>query len=109
MKNFVQPGDTITIPATATVPSGRGVLVGALFGINSNAVVSGDNMVLKRHGVFDHAKATGAVTVGQKLYWDDTNKVFTTTVGTNTLQGVAVQAAASGDATVRIALNGASF
>ena len=106
MKNFVQPGDNITLVASGTVASGRGVLVGALFGINSNAVVSGDAMVLETQGVFDHAKAAGGVTVGQKLYWDDTNKVFTTTASTHTLQGVAIQAAASGDATVRIRLNG---
>lgn len=109
MKNFVQPGDNITLVATAIVPSGRGVLAGSLFGINSNAVAVGENMVLVTQGVFDHAKAVGAVTVGQKLYWDDAAKVFTTTVGSNTLQGVATQAAQSGDATVRIRLNGVAI
>jgi len=104
MKNFVQPGANITLTASATIPSGRGVLVGSLFGINSNDVVSGDNMVLVTEGVFDHAKATGAVTVGAKLYWDDTNKVLTTTASGNTLIGVATAAAQSDDAKARVRL-----
>ena len=42
---------------------------------------------------------------GAKLYWDNTNKVLTTTASGNTIVGVAAAAAASGDATVAILLN----
>lgn len=105
MKNFVQPGENIHLTATATVASGLGVLVGSLFGINSNAVVSGDAMVLVTEGVFDHAKtAAQAVAVGDKIYWDDTAKLVTTTVGSNKLIGVAVAAASGAAATARFKL-----
>ena len=33
MKNFIQPGNTITLAAPAAVTSGSGLLVGAIFGI----------------------------------------------------------------------------
>jgi predicted RecA/RadA family phage recombinase len=33
MKNFIQPGDSLTVSAPYAVTSGQGVLVGALFGI----------------------------------------------------------------------------
>ena len=33
MKNFIQPGDSLTVSAPYAVTSGQGVLIGALFGI----------------------------------------------------------------------------
>ena len=50
-------------------------------------------------------KATGAVSQGAKLYWDNTNKVLTTTASGNTIVGVAAEAALSGDANAKILLN----
>jgi predicted RecA/RadA family phage recombinase len=48
--------------------------------------------------ISDAPKATGQVwSVGSLLYWDDTAKNFTTTVGTNTKCGHALAAALSAD------------
>ena len=56
-------------------------------------------------GVFSVPKASGAITQGALLYWDDTAENLTTTASGNTLVGVAAAAAASGDATVPLLLN----
>ena len=104
--NYVQPGDTITLVAPYQVASGAGLLVGSIFGVALAAAANGAAVEARRVGVFDLDKASGAVTQGQKIYWDNTNKVVTTTSTSNTLIGAATQAAASGDATARVLLTG---
>lgn len=104
MKNFIQPGEALTLIAPYDVASGGGFLVGSIFAVASIAAVNGAEVVGRTVGVFDLAKATGAVTQGAKLYWDNTNKVLTTTASGNTQIGTAVRAAASGDATARVRL-----
>jgi predicted RecA/RadA family phage recombinase len=83
-------------------------LVGGIFGVAQETVLSGADVVLVRRGVFTHAKtAAQAWTVGAKLYWDDTNKVFTTTASGNTLVGAAAVAAANPTDTGTVVLDGA--
>lgn len=50
-------------------------------------------------------KAAVALSPGDALYWDDTNKVMTNVTTGNTLCGHAVEAAASGDAEVVMHFN----
>lgn len=108
MKNFVQPGDVVSVTAPANVDAGVGVLVGSLFGVAVNTALSGAAVEVATRGVFLMAKVTGnAWTQGQKLYWDDTAKAVTGTVGTNKQVGVALIAAASGDTTGTVLLSGA--
>lgn len=99
MKNLIlQEGNNITVAAPADVTSGQGVLVGSLFGVASTTAESGDPVAVVRKGAYRLAKATGqAWTVGLKLYWDNTAKNVTSTATDNTLIGVALAAAASGD------------
>lgn len=105
MKNFVQLGDTITLIAPYAVAAGAGLLVGSIFGVAANTTIISAPVEAVCEGVFDLAKATGAAwTQGARLYWDDTAKNVTTTVSTNKLIGVAVQAQASGDAIGRVLL-----
>lgn len=107
MKNFVQPGNTVTVTApTGGVTSGQGLLVGSLFGIAAFTAAQAADVEAVTEGVFDITKATGEITQGAKVYWDNTAKNVTTTSSGNTLIGVATQAAASGDATARVRLNG---
>lgn len=106
MKNFVQKGDVVTLAAPATVTSGSGVLVGKLFGVANTDAASGADVTVSLEGVYDLPKATGAITAGALVYWDNTAKNVTTTSTSNTLIGAAVVAAASGDATARVRLNG---
>jgi predicted RecA/RadA family phage recombinase len=107
MKNFIQKGDTITLTApTGGVSSGGGVLVGSLFGIAAGDAAENADVEVLTRGVFELPKATGAIAQGAKVYWNNANGNVTTTVTGNTLIGAAIAAAASGDATVIVRLNG---
>ena len=110
MKNFIQHGETLTLAAPYAVTSGAGALVGSIFGVAANDYGNGDEGEFQVAGVFDLIRETGASTgwtQGALIYWDNTNKRVTKTVGTNKLIGVATRAAADGDATGRVRLNGA--
>ncbi|MBF0339387.1 MAG: DUF2190 family protein [Magnetococcales bacterium] len=106
MKNWIQPGDIITMVAPAAVNSGDGLMVGALFGVAVSTAAISDDVQIAITGVVDLPKAAVVITQGAKLYWDNTAKNVTTTVGTNTLIGCAIVAAAIGDAIARVRMNG---
>lgn len=109
MKNFVQPGNTLTLTAPYAVTSGDGLLVGTIFGVAAGDAESGATVEAALTGVFDLTKiGAQAWTVGAKVYWDDTNKRCTTVATDNTLIGVAVDAVAggAGDTIGRVRLNG---
>ena len=106
MKNFVQPGDTVTVNAPVAVNSGDGLLVGTLFGVVLSDAAINTNVEMLTKGVVDLPKAAVAVTQGAKVYWDNAAKNVTTTSAGNTLIGCAIVAAAVGDAIVRVRLNG---
>ena len=109
MKNYVQPGSTLTLTAPYAVTSGDGLLVGSIFGVAAGDAASGATVEAALTGVFDLTKiGSQAWTVGAKVYWDDTNKRCTTVATDNTLIGVAVEAVAggAGDTIGRVRLNG---
>jgi predicted RecA/RadA family phage recombinase len=109
MKNYVQPGTTLTLTAPYAVTSGDGLLVGSVFGVAAGDAASGATVEAALTGVFDLTKiGSQAWTVGAKVYWDDTNKRCTTVATDNTLIGVAVEAVAggAGDTIGRVRLNG---
>jgi predicted RecA/RadA family phage recombinase len=110
MRTFSQQGDTLTVIASRTAAMDTGMLVGQLFGITKAAATNAQPVEIQRTGVFVGVpKATGqAWTQGALLYWDNTNFVFTTTSSGNTLRGFAVAAAASGDTTGTVVLDGAA-
>ena len=75
MKNYVQPGNTITLTAPYAVASGDGLLVGSIFGIAAGAAALGEPVETALVGVFEITKVgSQAWTVGARVYWDDTNK-----------------------------------
>jgi predicted RecA/RadA family phage recombinase len=110
MKTFIQPGQTVTLPAPYDVASGACLKVGAIVGVAANDATAGVALEVMLTGVHDLAKAPSqAWTVGAKIYWDDASKVTTTTATSNTLIGVAMAAVAGGasDTIGRVRLNGA--
>lgn len=107
MKNYVQPGEHLTLTMTAAVASGAGVLIGTIFGVAQGNAAEGEQVVLVRRGVFDLPKlAAQAWTAGAKIYWNDTDKVCTTVASGNTVIGAAVEAAANPSAVGRVLLDG---
>ena len=106
MDNFMQAGDSLLLTAPYTVVAGAGARVGKIFGIAVSDTTSAATGQFKTQGVFDIAKTTGAVSVGDAVYWDNTNKYLTTTAAGNCEVGICTVAALSGDATVRVKLYG---
>lgn len=109
MVNFSQAGETILLTAPYTVASGAGARVGKLFGVACDDITSGATGQFKTVGIFNLTKTTGAVAVGEAVYWDNTNKYCTTTAAGNCEIGVCCTAALSGDATVCVRLHGAAL
>lgn len=108
MKNYIAPGENITVPAPYDVDAGGGALVGGLFGVAQFDAAETEGVVLVRRGIFDLAKTSAqAWTLGAKIYWDNTNKVATTTSSGNTLIGAAMAVAANPSDTGRVLLDGA--
>lgn len=108
MKNYVQDGDVIALIAPYAVSSGGGALVGTIFGVAISDVANGVSGQFQRDGVVDiTALTTDVIAQGAKVYWDNTNKRITGTVGTNTLVGAALVAKANGETTCRVMLDGA--
>lgn len=107
MKNHVSNGVNLTLPAPANVASGAGVLVGSIFGVAAGAALSGADVDVVTRGVFTLSKVSAlAISIGDKVYWDDTAKLVNKTSSGNTLIGVAVSAAANPSASVDVRLNG---
>ena len=109
MKNFVYSGNVITLTAPYAVASGDGLRVGSIFGVAAGDAESGAMVETALAGVFDLKKvASQAWTPGDKIYWDDAKKEATKTAASNTLIGVATEAAAGGAGNVigRVRLNG---
>lgn len=110
MKNYVGPGDTLTVAAPYAVASGAGALIGTAFGVAQAAYDNAETGVFALKGVYDLVKAgSQAWTVGAAIYWDNAAKACTTTSSGNTKIGVAVLAVGSGagETTGRVRLNGA--
>jgi predicted RecA/RadA family phage recombinase len=107
MKNYIQPGDHVTLTAPYDVASGDGMLVGTLFAVAALTAVSGAEVEAKMKGVFELKKTSAqAWTQGAAIYWDNTAKECTTTTTSNTLIGKALVAAANPSATGIVRLNG---
>lgn len=106
MKNFVQPGKTLTLTApTGGVVSGNFYKIGAVFGVAVQSAAEGAAFDLETGGVYDLAKTAGnTFAAGADVYATPAG-VMTSTASGNTKVGAAVAAAAAGDATVRVRLN----
>lgn len=105
--NFVQPGEVLDLTAPYQRNAGQAAKIGSIVGVAVNTVANAAVGQFAFTGVWTLTKATGqAWTEGALIYWDDTNKNCTTTSTSNTRIGVATAAAASGDTTGKVRLNG---
>lgn len=104
MKNFVEKGCTIVVPAIAgAIASGDPVVIGATVGVSVGAYAIGEDAVVHLDGVFSLPKAaSGAIAQGAKVYI--AAGLITTTVSTNVFVGYAHSAAADGATSVNVLL-----
>jgi len=116
MQNYVESGESIVVTlgsGETTFASGKAYKIGVTVGVissltrNGQTVMSdaasaqGDVAVVKLKGVYTLPKATSlAITQGDALYWDNTNKVLNKTASGNTFAGFAHASAASDATTV---------
>jgi predicted RecA/RadA family phage recombinase len=106
MKNFVHKGRTLTLIPPYSGLSGGGMKTGNVFGIANMDFTVSVASEFDVWGVFALAKNASVFAQGDLVYWDDTNKCATSTVGANLLIGMAELAAVTGDATVQLRLTG---
>ena len=111
-KNFCQPGDTITLtaPAVTGCKSGDLIIVGAIAGVAAYDAAAGDEVEVTVTGVWALPKASGQITEGQRVFWDNTtnhNVVNASGAGLFPI-GVAVKEAGTNDTTCRVRLDGVS-
>lgn len=107
MKNFIQRGDTITVPSPADVSSGELVIIGSLIGVAAGDAATGDDLDIVTRGVFELPKvAASEFAVGDDVFYDDATDLLTPddAAGENTRIGVAVTAAPNPSATVAVRL-----
>ncbi|SHK13772.1 Predicted phage recombinase, RecA/RadA family [Roseomonas rosea] len=108
MRNFIQRGDTLTIPAPADVLSGGVVQVGVIVGVANGSATQGAPVDVDVTGVFSLPKvAADAFAVGDAAYYASGTKLVTKTASGNTKLGVATEPAGSGAAEVAVRLSGA--
>ena len=106
MQNFIADGDVLTLTPGAAVSAGVGYLFGTgLFGVAvANVAISTPGAFLTE-GVVKIAKTSAlAISVGDRLYWDATNKVVNKTATAQQCVGIAVEDAANPSATVLMKL-----
>jgi predicted RecA/RadA family phage recombinase len=110
MKNYIQPGNIITVTApTGGVTSGAGLLVGNLFGIATADATAGADVEIATTGVFDLPKAANATfTEGQRISWNLATAQTVTPASGMIPIGIATESAANGTTTARIRLDGVS-
>jgi predicted RecA/RadA family phage recombinase len=104
MKTYVQDGTVLQLTPSAAVASGVGFLFGAaLFGVAAADVAISVAGSFQVDGVVTIGKTSAlAISVGDRLFWDSTNKVVNKTTTAQQQVGVAVEAAANPSATVKM-------
>ncbi|ATQ67866.1 MULTISPECIES: DUF2190 family protein [Methylosinus] len=108
MKNFVQLAEIVTVTApSGGVASGDPVLIGALFGVASKSAAAGESVEIMTEGGFDLAKHAGdTFSVGDKVYFNASEKKLTSAAPSNPRIGVAMKAAVGSATSVLVRLNG---
>lgn len=100
MKNFVQPGKTLswTNATAAAVVSGDPVLVGNVLGVATGDIAIGATAALELEGVFTLPKvSTDNIAQGAVLAWDvSTGKLTTAAVVSGDVEQVAIAHSAAG-------------
>lgn len=104
---FIQDGDVLDVTAPYALTPGDGALVGNIFGVSLDTSANAAAARIATEGVWDIAKtAAQTFAQGALVYWDNAAKSVTSVSTGNYRIGVATKAAAGGDATARVRLNG---
>ncbi len=109
MKNYIQQGNSLDLPAPYAVSSGGGAIIGSIFGVASTDLASGETGAFQLKGVYSLTKSTAASSGGSqgaKAYFITSTKLVTAVSTGNTLIGVFTATCADSDSTCSVRLNG---
>lgn len=105
--NYVQPGKILDLTAPYDRTTGQGFQVGSIFAVALGTALSGAAIRGQIDGVWTLEKTSAqAWTVGQKIYWDNSNKRCDSDSTVGQLIGVATAVAANPSSTGQVRLNG---
>jgi predicted RecA/RadA family phage recombinase len=107
-KNYVQPGNVITLAAPAALKSGEGFVVGNTFAVAATDAGSGADVEGHVVGVWELDKATGAgIDQGDRVWWDVSAGECVASAGTgNCPIGTCTETAGTNATGVRVRLDG---
>lgn len=106
MKNFVEPGDVITLTAPAGgVVSGNPYKIGAFTGVAAYSAPAGAQFEMKLGGVYDFPKTSAEAWAEGDVIYMTSGGIMTTVLTSNTKVGVAAKAAANPSGIGRVRMN----
>ncbi len=100
-----QAGYKVDYTPSSAVAVGDAVMLNDLLAVAERPIPANKLGAVAVKGVFKIPKAAGAIGQGAIVYWDAANSNITTTSSGNKRAGKAAEAAASGDATVKVLIN----
>ena len=112
MKNYIQRGEVIEVPAaTSAVASGQVVVIGTLLAVANHPAAVGEPFNANLVGVYEVPKVPGAaIAQGDALYWDVSGGAFAAAgepaAGDVSGSVAAFVAAAAGDAFISARFSG---
>jgi predicted RecA/RadA family phage recombinase len=110
---YTDTADAIDYTPGSAVTAGAVIVLGSMVAIATQDIAANEKGSLALEGVFVVPKITGALTVGVPIYWDPAGNPVGGTAGSGAATGTAgalkkmgyvAEAAASGDATVKVVL-----
>lgn len=109
--NCIQEGETLTLTPTAAVASGVGYMFGtSLFGVATADVAANVAGEFLTKGVFNLAKTDSlAIAVGDRVFWDATNKCVNKTTTDQVCVGICVEAVANTAGLVKVKVKLGSY
>ena len=101
MKNYIQRGDILDAVATAAVQAGDVVEAGSFIGVAITSAAIGEKYALDISNVFELPKDGSTYSFGASAFWDGSQIVPADTATSRYFGGV-TEAAAGGDATIKV-------
>ena len=110
MKNYIQPGDVVTLVAPAAIDAGEPIANGVLVGVAITDAANGAEVECATRGVFELSKTSAqAWTLGAAIYLIPSTRLVTTaTTADNVLIGTAAAVADNPSDTGLVRLNGSA-
>lgn len=97
--DYVNTGETL-------ITAGELVIIGEICAIAACTIPPGEKGVVSTNGVWLMPKDDAEISAGAKVYYDSDADEISATEGSNTFVGIAVAAAAAGDTSAAVRLNG---